>query len=597
MIASSEATEISLDEEDLKNFSSTEEALESVGFSFKTSNNELTFHGLWNSSIKVYLNGILMNDPNTGKFDFSSLDIHSVRSIKIDPISSDGAVSVYIETLLRDYTKVTGSLGGTSLSYFSSENISPNDTWRLFGSVNFPLILNDGSALVFQENLVAGYDANHFGYMTLESSYEPDFSDSYSAWELIRSGWESALVGNSFSAVYSSNRLPGATFGFSNFTSWKRQNCGRVGGFYYSYEKEDDFNSAFAFPVFVPFRNFRIKVIPSYKVSGIDYEKDAAFSKVSDQYSVHSFSLSEESTILKFLKINSKSTFDFSQGKNLLNVFVDPGFAMNLGGFDFSFDVPVNFFYTKNSFSGESGNRFDFLFSAKIEKEILPSESDFPTHIFLSASRNVTTPVFQQLYYSGSGGKGNANLKTESALSYYAGITFGKRFLFSINPFLIFYEDKIAWNPDSFGNWTPLNVGSSINKGFDIVFDTDSLLKFLKVKTSYTLCRANLTTDDTVMGNQIMYTPVHNLVINLEVPLPNDFLFSAIYKFSSQKFTDNTNVSSVPATHLLNSKIEWDYKKFEFYVLWENMLDLKYVPISGYPGPGTSITLGAKYCF
>ena len=75
---------IVLDEDDLSSFSSAEQALESAGFAFKKGNNELTFHGYWNSSIKVYINNVLVNDSNTGKFDFSTLDFATVKSIQVN---------------------------------------------------------------------------------------------------------------------------------------------------------------------------------------------------------------------------------------------------------------------------------------------------------------------------------------------------------------------------------------------------------------------------------------------------------------------------------------------------------------------------------
>jgi len=594
--SSSDQTEIKLTEEEIKNFSSTEEALESAGVSFKESNNELTFHGFWNSSIKVYINGILMNDPNTGKFDFSSLDINSVRSIKINPVSTDGSVSIFIETLYADYTKTTFSLGGYSKSYFTLHNISPNDSWRLHGSMNLPVIFKDGSSLILQENVSAGYDANHFGYLNSDSNYEPSFKDSYSAWQWRYGGYERKLVNNSFSAVYSSCSLPGSTFGFTNYLSWNNQNCGRKDGKYYSYEKEEDINGTFAFPVFLSRKDFRLKLIPSYKISNLDYKKDARYSQIHDLYRIHSFSFSVNLTARKYFSFDSKAGYDFSGKNSLLNVFLDPGFSANISGFDFALNTPLSIFSTESENTEKKSPRCDFLYSAEIRKS-LPFEEKGNVSFFLNASRNVTNPVFQQLYYDGGGGEGNPDLKTESAFSFYAGSGWKGKTEISVKPFLIFYKDKIAWVAGKGNNWRPENNGSSTNYGFDFSFDSNSLSDLFRFKSNYTFCRARLTTNETVYGKQIMYTPCHVLNSSLEYS-PADFTkILLMYNFVSRKYTSNQNTDFIPAQHYVDLKTEVKIKGAEVYLLWKNILDFKYNEVSGYPGSGTSITAGASYSF
>lgn len=595
--SSSRVTKLELTEEDLENFSSTEEALESTGLSFKESNNEVTFHGLWNSSIKVYINGILMNDPNTGKFDFSTLDISSVRSIKVDPVSTDGAVSVYIETLLPDYTKIGFTFGGESKSYFSFHNISPNDSWRLHGNINYPLIFKDGSSLMFQENFSGGYYANHFGFLSNEASYESSFKDSFAAWKWQYGGWEKKLVNNSFSSVYSSAKLPGITFGFTNYFSWNKQNCGITGGKYYNHERQEDINAVFAFPVFIPSKKLRLKIIPSYKLSNLDYKKEAAYSSAHDVYQIHSFSFSEETTLLKFIKLNARTNYDFSKGNKLFNLFFDPGVSFDWSGFDFTVSSPLNFFYTKNNTSINGNASFDFLYSAEIRKALSFSDNSDNLIFFLNASRNITNPVFQQLYYDGGGGEGNPDLKTESAFSFYAGTEWKEKIDVYLKPFLIFYKDKIGWVPVNGVNWRPENSGSSTNYGFDFSFDSSSLFEKFRLQTNYTLCRAMLTSDEKVYGKQIMYTPLHSLNALFEYEPDDAVKLSLMYNFVSRKFITNDNTSFVPSQHYVDAKVNFKIKKADLYLLFQNILDFKYVEVSGYPGPGASFTAGVKYSY
>jgi len=591
--------EIIISEEDLEKFSSTEEALESAGISFKESNKELTFHGFWNSSIKVYINDILMNDPNTGKFDFSSLDISSIRSIKINPVSTDGSVSVYIDTFYADYTKVRFSFGGYSKSFFSLHNISPNDAWRLHGGVSYPIVLKDGSSIIFQENFSGGYDANHYGYHSDQSSYKPGFDDSYEEWEKRYAGWERKLLNNSFLAVYSSSALPGATFGFSNFLSWNNQNCGRVGGYYYVYENENDLSSVFAFPVFIPAKDFRLKFLPSYKISNLEYRKDSFSTKVYTETLVQSISFSEEASFGKFFELNSRGNYDFCGSNKLVSFYFEPVLSAGFYGLDFIFKLPVNLFWNSNGKSYRETPCFDLLYFAEIRKNFIFKEQN-KLSLFFNSSRNVTNPVFEQLYYNGGGGSGNPDLKTESAFSFYAGSEYKGKIAVALKPFLIFYKDKIGWTSNN-GNWYPQNMGSSVNYGFDFSFDTDSLFELFALKTSYTLCRASLTSNSQVYGNQIMYTPVHSLNLTGDFT-PNDSVkFSLMYYFTSKKYESNDNTSFVPPQHYVDARFDYKIKKgnheVTLYLFWKNIYDFKYTEVSGYSGPGTSLTLGADYKF
>ncbi len=598
-VGSSENGETVLTEEELEKFSSTEEALESVGVSFKESNKELTFHGFWNSSIKVYINDILMNDPNTGKFDFSSLDINSVRSIKINPSSTDGSVSIYISTFYADYTRPRYSAGGQSKSYFSLYDVSPNDSWQLHGSVSYPFIFSKGSALILQENFSGGYEANHYGIHSNDSSYEPVFDDSYKSWKEIYSGWERSLLNNSFSAVFSPAQFPGVTFGFSNFLSWNSQNCGRTGGKYYKYEKQEDISTVFAFPFFLPSKNFRLKIVPSYKISDLDYKKEAYASNVHTTTLVQSVSLSEECSIKKYFEINSRGNFDFCDSNKLVSFYLEPVVSAGFSGFDFTLKLPVNLFWNGNDKSLKERPDFDLLYSAEIRKRISFDE-DKNLFVFLCASRNVTAPVFEQLYYNGGGGEGNPDLKTESAFSFYAGTEYKGKTDVSFKPFLIFYNDKIGWNSVN-GFWYPQNIGSSVNYGFDFSFDSLALFELFELKSNYTLCHAMLTTDSRVYGNQIMYTPVHTLNLTGEFT-PSDFVkFSLVYSFVSRKYESNENTSFVPPQHYLDARFDFKIKKGKhetgIYLLWKNIFDFKYTEVSGYPGPGTSLTIGGNYTF
>lgn len=585
VVSSPVKNEIILTEKNLEDFNSTEDALESVGFSFKSANNEATFHGLWNSSVKVFVNGVLMNDANTGKFDFSSLDISSVKSIKVSAASSFGGVCVYISTFSADFEKNKFWIGGNSKSYLNNFN----DAFSVAGGFSLPFLLKNGSSLFLQENFGISSKENRFGYNSTEASYKPKIDESYKKTKTFQKYRESFLTTNSFFAEYSDFRFPGATFGLNSYFSFLKENCGSKD------KKQKDFALNFALPVFLPFENFNLKILPSYKRTNLIYNEG----NFENRYFVNNFSLQSETSVFQFFKAESNISYDFStsnnsnenlnKNHNLLTAFFSAGSEFNFLGFDFSFFLPVNFF-AKSDFDFYE---VDFLFNFLISKSFENFKISF------QSVKSATNPVFQQLYYDGAGGIGNENLKSETAVSFYTGFLFSPQKLnglcFELKPFLIFYKDKIQWNYEN-SLWRVENLGSSRNYGFDFCFSTGKLFSFFTLEANYTFCRAILASGEN-KGNQIMYTPVHSASSKLKIPFLKYFDFETDLTFNSEKATDNSNTTFIPETFFWNSSLSFEKGKFYIQFKWNNMLDFKYVLVDGYPSSGTSFEAKVKIKF
>lgn len=573
--------------EELERFSSVQDALESAGFSFKGTDNELTFHGYWNSSIKVYVNGVLMNDPNTGKFDFGMLDMQTVKSVRIDPASTDGAVSVYIRTFSADYTKPSARASLSAKSYIGSAFDSP----AAAAGFSFPLLFDSGSALFVQEDVSVSRRKNHFGYRSADATYRPGFADSYSGYEKTYSGYEQFLVNNSLFASYSDARFPGASFGISSYVSYSDDGCGAESGYYFSEKEQKSLVSSLALPVFLPFENLTLNILPSYTYSKLDYTESGRFSFLENEYAVHCCSLQSDVLAWNFLRLRASASYSVSDEQmkssarsedfshSLFTCVASPSVQLSLLGCSVSLALPVSYFHPSRS--------LELLYSLTVSRRFSEWE------IFAHASRNVTNPVFQQLYYSGAGGTGNPDLRPESALSFYAGAQYRSAFSAGIKPFLILYRDKIGWT-SSGGIWSPENVGSSVNWGADVSVSTEQLFSFFTLKAQYTLCRAVLDSGE-YNGNQIMCTPVHTLSALLEVPLPKRFLWSASFRCTSRKYTDNANRASVPAFFEADTGLKWKNGALEFSLDWNNIFDFQYCHADGYPSPGTSVTARAQF--
>lgn len=577
---------VSLDETSLSSFSSVEQALESAGLSFKRGNNELTFHGYWNSSIKVYINNVLMNDPNTGKFDFSTLDFGTVKSIKINPAATNGSVAVYISTVSSDAGSVHACAELKTKSYLSSVNDSPSAR----AEFSVPLVFENGSSLLIHESFNVSRFENHFGYRSLDASYRPDFSASYTGYSKKYSGYERTLFNNSLLAEFSTQKFPGASFGLSSYASYSDANCGKTRGAYFTEENQKNLSLVFALPVFLPFSSWSLKLLPSYKYSDLDYKKHARFYDSGNDYKINNFSFQAESTALGFLDFYTLCSYDFSDetssgavekkySHSLFSVFFSPSVKFSRWNWDFSFSLPADYF--------EPANELSLLYSFSAEKKFQRLA------FFFSASKNITNPVFQQLYYSGEGGSGNPDLKSESAYSFYTGISYLQEIEASVKPFLIFYKDKIGWVSGSGGSWIPDNWGSSVNWGADFYFSTRELFENFSVSAGYTFCRAALTSGGGTDGNQIMYTPVHSFSLTGKYSFFNSIELSAVFSYNSRKYTSNSNTLYVPDCFNLDVGVSWSGRKLYARLVWQNVFDFQYAHVDGYPSPGTSFTASA----
>lgn len=575
---------ITISKEELENFDSTQEALESKGFSYKNSNDEITFHGYWNSSIKVYIDDVLMNSPNTGKFKWEQIDLSIIDSIKIDTSETNGSISIYIYTNSKDWTRIKWNAQLSTKSYVDS----PFDETRISSGFSAPVLMDSGSAIIFKEALALSHSQNHFGIRGTSESYTPELSESYSSYKKHYKGYENFNVNNSFAAEYCSAKLPGATFGFSNLVNFQDANCGKVTGIYYKEENQKDLTVSTSLPVFLPTENFTAKLIPSYMFTLLKYTKNAAFSNIKDEYLIHKAAFNANLNFYKIFFISSGVSYDFSIQEDsesdstvkndLFSANLKPEIKFSKNNFGFEFSTPVNYFGPTNS--------VEFLYKATVNYSL----KDFT--FGLTATRNCTNPVFQQLYYAGAGGKGNPHLKNEIAHNFQLPVSYNGLFLADVTPFLIFYKNKIAWTSTN-NVWTTDNVGSSTNFGADFYVSTNELIPHLNFSANYTFCKALLTTDKSVYGNQIMLTPVHTLNLNAKLNF-SAFTWTNSFTYESEKFTSNENKESLCPKYHLDTSLSWTKGMWTVQALWKNLLDFAYIDYGNIPQSGTSFTLSVS---
>ena len=141
----------------------------------------------------------------------------------------------------------------------------------------------------------------------------------------------------------------------------------------------------------------------------------------------------------------------------------------------------------------------------------------------VSVGRNFRAPTFNELYYSGGGGRGNPDLRPESSNGIEAGVTFewvlfGEHAL-SAGYYRIAMEDRIVWVPAGAGFVAPQNLRSVLSRGLDAGYRWNLRPGGLGVELRYLDGRATKEAsevpDDPTVGNQLPYVPAETFTAAL----------------------------------------------------------------------------------
>jgi iron complex outermembrane receptor protein len=179
----------------------------------------------------------------------------------------------------------------------------------------------------------------------------------------------------------------------------------------------------------------------------------------------------------------------------------------------------------------------------------------------LIVSRNFRFPTLNDLYWYPNG---NINLKSERAwngeLSFK--YSFQEYFDLSLNGFCLYVEDWIQWIPKE-NIWMPVNYKRVLSRGFEAnLHATNDERNFRKVavhfNASYTFTKTtNLDAAnefDQSKGMQLIYVPLHRVVLGIQLQYRNFYLRS-VNSLVSRVFTSADNVQFLPEYFLTNLEV------------------------------------------
>lgn len=206
-------------------------------------------------------------------------------------------------------------------------------------------------------------------------------------------------------------------------------------------------------------------------------------------------------------------------------------------------------------------------------------------------------PTFLDLYWPEDPyAKGNPYLLPERGMDIDAG--FGWNLKLVRGEFAYFrnyLKNLIQWAPDDRGKWTPSNIGRARLSGVE--FGIIGGVKYLSAELSYTNLRALDIGEGKYYKKRLIYRPenVLNFLLNSEL---SNYKISINLIYNSWRYTDmdNDRDNRLPGYYKLNAGISAPaFYGFSFEFLANNLTDVRYEEVPGYPQPGINFLLKINY--
>ncbi len=236
--------------------------------------------------------------------------------------------------------------------------------------------------------------------------------------------------------------------------------------------------------------------------------------------------------------------------------------------------------------------------------------------VYAGVSRNYRLPTFNDLYWKGSGGMGNPDLKSEISFSNELGFNYtspgnssGKLLTFKAAVFSNRVKDWILWSPLTGDIWSPQNIKKVWSRGMETQVSGQTAIGSViaEFNMMYSFSRS---TNQEIYGNsssnelnkQLMFTPETEGSATGRV-LWNGFTFNVVSSYTGKQFTDGDNnefyaMKAYVVTSLWISKLV-SLKQVKANLTSEvnNIFNAAYQSRPGYPMPGINYKLGINIHF
>ncbi|NIF05981.1 TonB-dependent receptor [Chryseobacterium sp. Tr-659] len=198
-------------------------------------------------------------------------------------------------------------------------------------------------------------------------------------------------------------------------------------------------------------------------------------------------------------------------------------------------------------------------------------------------------PTFTDLYYVSKTEQGNPDLRPENAVSSEIGYQYqNSRILAKISGFLRNSSNSIDWvkKDPSDKIWYAQNVGEIKTKGIEAEW-SHRPIDWLKYTLGYTYIDSKYQETNGLVSRYILDNLKHQLISKLEVKFLKNFTNEVVYRYN-----ERVNLGSY---QLLDEKLSFAKKDYSVYVLINNLTNTKYTEAFGVEMPQRWFHIGFSY--
>ncbi|MBV8326725.1 TonB-dependent receptor [Chryseobacterium sp.] len=198
-------------------------------------------------------------------------------------------------------------------------------------------------------------------------------------------------------------------------------------------------------------------------------------------------------------------------------------------------------------------------------------------------------PTFTELYYISPTEHGNTNLQPENAVSSEVGYQYqNNKILAKVSGFIRNSDNSIDWVKNNINDkvWYAQNVGKIKTKGIELEFN-QKLNYWLKYSVGYTYIDSSYKESDSFVSRYILDNLKHQVVAKLETKFLTHFTNELVYRYN-----ERVNLGTY---NLLDEKLSFAKKDFSVYVLINNITNTKYTEAFGVQMPQRWFHVGFSY--
>ncbi|WP_228409776.1 TonB-dependent receptor plug domain-containing protein [Chryseobacterium sp. T16E-39] len=214
---------------------------------------------------------------------------------------------------------------------------------------------------------------------------------------------------------------------------------------------------------------------------------------------------------------------------------------------------------------------------------------DSNNKIYGNIARVHRVPTFTDLYYKSPTEQGNPDLLPENAVSTEIGYQYqNKGLLAKVSGFMRNSNNSIDWVKKSLKDptWYAQNVGKIDTKGIEAELD-HRVFNWLKYSVGYTYIDTKSKQPNDAVSRFVLDNLKHQFIAKLETRFLQYFTNELVYHYN-----DRVNLGSY---NLLDEKISFAKNDFSVYILINNITNTKYTETFGVQMPNRWFHVGFTY--